>query len=73
MRAGSAECACSTGRFMVIRQAMGIAKRRGDDAARWLAGFVEAMKAEGAVARALARHGIDGASVAPPQTVRRPE
>jgi polar amino acid transport system substrate-binding protein len=55
------------GRFMVIRQAMGIAKRRGDDAARWLAGFIEAMKAEGAVASALARHGIDGASVAPPE------
>jgi polar amino acid transport system substrate-binding protein len=55
------------GRFMVIRQAMGIAKRRGDDAARWLGEFVEAMKAEGAVGRALARHRIDGASVAPPR------
>jgi polar amino acid transport system substrate-binding protein len=52
---------------MVIRQAMGIAKRRGDDAARWLGEFVEAMKAEGAVGRALARHRIDGASVAPPR------
>jgi polar amino acid transport system substrate-binding protein len=55
------------GRFMVIRQAMGIAKRRGDAAARWLAAFVEQVKAEGAVAGALARHGIDGASVAPPE------
>src|SRR5215831_6155620 len=55
------------GRFMVIRQAMGIAKRRGDDAARWLTAFVEQVKAEGAVAAALARHGIDGASVAPPE------
>jgi polar amino acid transport system substrate-binding protein len=53
------------GRFMVIRQAMGIAKRRGEEAARWMANFVETLKGEGAVAAALARHGIDGASVAP--------
>ena len=53
------------GRFMVIRQAMGIAKRRGDEAARWLGGFVEGVKGDGHVAAALARHGIDGASVAP--------
>jgi len=54
------------GRFMVIRQAMGIAKRRGDEAARWLAEFIETVKSSGAVAQALARHGIEGASVAPP-------
>ena len=53
------------GRFMVIRQAMGVPKRRGEAAAAFLAGFVEAMKAEGFVAAALARHGIEGASVAP--------
>jgi len=53
------------GRFMVIRQAMGVPKRRGDAAAAFLADFVEAMKADGAVAAALARHGIEGASVAP--------
>jgi polar amino acid transport system substrate-binding protein len=53
------------GRFMVIRQAMGVPKRRGEAAAAFLAGFVEAMKAEGVVAAALARHGIEGASVAP--------
>jgi len=58
------------GRFMVIRQAMGIAKRRGEDAARWLGAFVEAMKAEGEVAGALARHGVDGASLAPPEASR---
>jgi polar amino acid transport system substrate-binding protein len=58
------------GRFMVIRQAMGIAKRRGDEAARWLGAFVEAMKAEGEVAAALARHGIEGASLAPPEAAR---
>jgi polar amino acid transport system substrate-binding protein len=44
---------------------MGIAKRRGEDAARWLEEFVEAMKREGEVAAALARHGIEGATVAP--------
>jgi polar amino acid transport system substrate-binding protein len=53
------------GRFMVIRQAMGVPKRRGEAAAAFLSGFVEAMKAEGFVAAALARHGIEGASVAP--------
>lgn len=53
------------GRFMVIRQAMGMPKRRGEAAARYLAGFVEEMKAGGFVAEALARHRIEGASVAP--------
>jgi polar amino acid transport system substrate-binding protein len=53
------------GRFMVIRQAMGCPRSRGADAAGVLAGFVEEMKASGFVARALARHGIEGASVAP--------
>ena len=53
------------GRFMVIRQAMGTPKRRGDAAARLLSRFVEQMKAEGFVAAALARHGVQGASVAP--------
>jgi polar amino acid transport system substrate-binding protein len=53
------------GRFMVIRQAMGVPKRRGDDASAFLAGFVERMKADGFVAAALSRHGIEGASVAP--------
>jgi polar amino acid transport system substrate-binding protein len=53
------------GRFMVIQQAMGLPQSRGEDAARWLADFVEDMKASGFVAQALARHGIQGASVAP--------
>jgi len=35
-------------------------------AAQALAAYVEAAKAEGRVARALARHGIEGAAVAPP-------
>lgn len=54
------------GRFMVIRQAMGVPKSRGEQAAAVLAAFVEEMKASGFVADALARHGIEGASVAPP-------
>ncbi|NLP63440.1 ABC transporter substrate-binding protein [Paraburkholderia sacchari] len=52
-------------RFMVIRQAMGVAKQRGPRAAAVLGEFVEAMKASGFVAESLARHGIEGASVAP--------
>lgn len=55
------------GRFMVIRQAMGLLRNRGDEAQSFLAGFVEEMKASGFVADALNRHGIKGASVAPLQ------
>jgi polar amino acid transport system substrate-binding protein len=53
------------GRFMVIEQAMGLPKPRGDNAAQYLRMFVEDMKRSGFVADALARHGIEGASVAP--------
>ncbi|HVN35765.1 MAG TPA: ABC transporter substrate-binding protein [Casimicrobiaceae bacterium] len=53
------------GRFMMIEQAMATPKGR-DAGARYLAGFVEEMKASGFVAAALARHGIAGASIAPP-------
>ncbi|MCC8395529.1 ABC transporter substrate-binding protein [Paraburkholderia sp. MMS20-SJTR3] len=52
-------------RFMVIQQAMGTPKSRGEAAAEALRAFVEEMKASGFVADALARHGINGASVAP--------
>lgn len=52
-------------RFMVIRQAMGVPKRRGSAAAMALRTFVEDMKALGFVARSLREHGIVGASVAP--------
>lgn len=55
------------GRFMVIRQAMGCPRSRGEGAAAELARFVEEMKAGGFVAQALARHGISGAAVAPPE------
>jgi polar amino acid transport system substrate-binding protein len=53
------------GRFMVINQAMATPKGR-DAGARYLHQFVEAMKRSGFVAQALARHGIEGAAVAPP-------
>jgi len=53
------------GRFMVIQQAMGTPKSRGPDAAAVLSAFVEDMKASGFVDDALARHGVQGASVAP--------
>ncbi len=53
------------GRFMVIQQAMGLPKGRGEAARTVLTAFVEEMKASGFVADALARHGIEGASVAP--------
>lgn len=53
------------GRFMVIEQAMGLPKGRGDAARAALAAFVEDMKARGFVNDALARHRIEGASVAP--------
>lgn len=51
------------GRFMVINQAMGIPKGR-EAGIRYLRDFIEEMKASGFVARALARHGIEGAAVA---------
>jgi polar amino acid transport system substrate-binding protein len=55
------------GRFMVIRQAMGVPKRKGTNAARVLHTFVEDMKRSGVVADALRRHRIEGASVAGPE------
>ena len=53
-------------RFMVIRQAMGLARSRGDEAAAYLGDFIERITAAGFVAQALARHGIEGATPAPP-------
>jgi polar amino acid transport system substrate-binding protein len=50
------------GRFMVIRQAMGTPKAR-EAGARYVAAFVEDMKASGFVRRAIERHGIDGVTV----------
>lgn len=53
------------GRFMVIRQAMGVAKSRGSAACAALTQFVEQQKSIGFVAQALFRHQITGATVAP--------
>lgn len=53
------------GRFMVIRQAMGMPASRGEAAAAALHAFVEERKQSGFVAAALQRHGIQGAGVAP--------
>lgn len=53
------------GRFMVIEQAMGVPKTRGEAVQAYVAAFVEEMKASGFVAQALTRHRIDGAAVAP--------
>lgn len=52
------------GRFMVINQAMAVPKTRMAGLG-YLSSFVEEMKASGFIARALARHDIDGATVAP--------
>ena len=54
------------GRFMVIRQAMGLARTRGPAAEAALRAFVEELKASGVVAEAMARHAVAGATVAPP-------
>jgi polar amino acid transport system substrate-binding protein len=53
------------GHFMVIQQAMGMGKARGQAAVDCLAAFVEDMKASGFVSNSLLRHGIQGAEVAP--------
>ncbi|HEY8612605.1 MAG TPA: ABC transporter substrate-binding protein [Roseomonas sp.] len=53
------------GRFMEIRQAMALPRGRPAGAAR-LHAFIEAMKASGFIAQALARSGQGEASVAPP-------
>lgn len=54
------------GRFMEIRQAMGMPKGRAE-AMVHLSSFIEEMKASGFVAEALARSNQGGAIVAPPQ------
>ncbi|WP_181969703.1 ABC transporter substrate-binding protein [Paraburkholderia sp. DHOC27] len=51
-------------RFMVIRQAMGVPKNRGEAAAQYLTNFVKQMRASSFVADSLKRHRIDGAVVA---------
>jgi polar amino acid transport system substrate-binding protein len=53
------------GHFMVIEQAMGLPRARGEQAARCLFEFLEGAKAAGLVGRELDRFGIRGASLAP--------
>jgi polar amino acid transport system substrate-binding protein len=53
------------GNFMEIRQAMATPIGR-TEGARYLAVFIEAMKASGFVERALRTHRIDSGKVAPP-------
>lgn len=53
------------GRFMVIQQAMGLPKSRGEEAAALLSAFVEEMKTSNFIAKALIEHQIKGATVAP--------
>lgn len=53
------------GNFMTIQQAVGIPADRSDLALAEVRQFIEDMKTDGFVARALKRHGIEGAAVAP--------
>lgn len=53
------------GRFMVIRQAMGVPSSRGDQATAYLRDFVARQIRSGFVGEALARHRVQGVSVAP--------
>lgn len=57
------------GRFMVIQQAMGLSHHKGQDALNTLSEFVESLKSSDFLARALERHSIQGASLAPPQSL----
>jgi polar amino acid transport system substrate-binding protein len=50
--------------FMVIQQAMGIARARGETAANYLRAFVDDLRSSGYVRESLARHGIKGATAA---------
>lgn len=52
--------------FMVIQQAMGVAKARGEVAMQLLEAFVDELKTSGRISDLLARHDIHGATVAPP-------
>jgi polar amino acid transport system substrate-binding protein len=54
------------GRFMAIHQAMGTPRGR-EAAIEYLRAFIEEMKASGFVERSLARNGVEGATVAPPE------
>ncbi len=51
--------------FMVIAQAMGVPKRYGDEVANYVNAFVSEIKHSDFVAASMAKHGVNGASVAP--------
>lgn len=53
------------GAFMTVQQAVGTARAHAEGAA-FLRGFVEEAKSSGLIARLIARHGVQGLSVAPP-------
>ncbi len=53
------------GRFSAVQQAIGTARKNAAGAA-FLRGFAEEAKATGLVARLIAKHGVQGLSVAPP-------
>ncbi|MEZ5844618.1 MAG: transporter substrate-binding domain-containing protein [Hyphomicrobiaceae bacterium] len=53
------------GQFSAVQQAVGTQKRN-VKAAKWLAAFVEEAKASGFVANLIAKHKVEGLSVAPP-------
>jgi polar amino acid transport system substrate-binding protein len=57
------------GRFMSIEQALGIPKGR-EAGVKYLREFIEDVKASGFVAKAIAKAGIRGVSVAPPASVQ---
>jgi polar amino acid transport system substrate-binding protein len=54
------------GRFTAVQQAMGTPRDRDDAGIEYLSSFVEAAKASGLVAELIAKHGVQGLSVAPP-------
>jgi len=56
------------GQFTAIQQSIGTPRARAAGAA-WLRAFVEDAKASGFVAQAIARHKVQGVSVAPPSPV----
>ena len=53
------------GQFSAVQQAIGTPKKN-VEAAKWLAAFVEEAKASGMVAGFIAKHNVEGLSVAPP-------
>jgi len=53
------------GQFSAVQQAVGTPRKNAIGAA-WLAEFIEEAKASGMIAKLIAKHGVEGLSVAPP-------